>query len=477
MKKTYFTLFFSLIFYITYAQISVKYATANDNQLWQIVKKSNGNYLLVINTADITQSPIVSYTKIIEMNSMGKFIDSIVLKSDSLDFFIDKLIPVPNGYIGLGGSQNRNNSRPLFWVFRLNNQLQRIQDTVIPLKRDVAPVSVALDKDCNIIFTAWDIYKFNYFGKINKNGMIKSWKIDSSILGLPANPLIVRKDSLLYTIFYGYRFVTFDTSFNKIHESRDLFGNTSIGFSSSVIPLNDSIVCVAGKASTFGSVFNGWRHFFGVTTLNGREVFQKIYSTDVDTAIWGAFSYGVDTTKLGEFYWGGTYNLIFGALGHSSFSSSFLLHKLNRNYTTKWTKKYGGDAYYEMYGVLAKDDGGCLMYGTRYDYNNTPKYDAYILNVDADGLVTSESFIPLSLHPLSIFPNPSNGLVNFEYKEPLKDIEIRVIDAKGSLVNQIKMPDGMLPSLDLSFLSNGVYFIQIMEQNRLFSVSRWVKGL
>ena len=317
-------------------------------------------------------------------------------------------------------------------------------------------------------------YKYNYFGKINKDGSVKSWKVDSAILDIPSNSLIVRKDSLSYTVFTGNKFITYDTAFNKIHESPSILGpnpNTQ----NTIISLNDSTVCISGKSGALNVI--GFRQFFGVTTLKGREIFKTIYSTSIDTAIWGAWNCTTDSTKIGEWYWGGTYNFIWAAFGHSFFSSSFILHKLNKDYSTKWTKKYGGDAYYEMCGLLTTDDGGCMMYGTRYDYNSIPKFDAYILKVNADGLITSESTIPLALQTVTVFPNPSNGLVHFDYKEPLRDIQIRVVDVKGSIVHQVKQSEGVLPTLDLSFLNNGVYFIQILEQNRLFSVSRWVKEL
>jgi hypothetical protein len=477
MNKCYVFLVLLILNCTLFAQISVKYATPNNTRAWQIIKKNNGNYLVVIHEIDRTQSPSVGFTKIFEMNPVGRFVDSTILKNTNQDTYLYRIIPLSNGYMGLGTVANKLDSRQFFSVTRFDKFLKRIQDTVVPVAKNIDIPSFALDRDSNIILAVANINSNNYFGKIDRNGNIKSWKLDTTGLNFSSNSIIIRKDSGLYTIHFFYRFVTFDTAFNKIHESSNLFGNTVIGLGATVIPLNDSIIVIAGKGANPTSGFNGWRHLFGVTTLSGREIFKNIYSTNVDTTIWGAGVNCVDTSKSGEWFWGGTHNWIIASSGLSSASSSFLLHKLNRNYTTKWTKKYGGDAYYEMYGVLAKDDGGCLMYGTRYDYNNTPKYDAYILNVDADGLVTSESFIPLSLHPLSIFPNPSNGLVNFDYKEPLKDIQIRVVDAKGSLVHQLKMPDGVLPSLDLSFLNNGVYFIQIMEQNRLFSVSRWVKGL
>ena len=258
---------------------------------------------------------------------------------------------------------------------------------------------------------------------------------------------------------------------------KDSLTEPPIGLNSTVISLNDSTVCISGKGVPNPTIFNGYRHFFGVTTLSGNEIFKNIYSTSNDTVIWGAWNYNADTTKLGMNggWWGGTHNFALGS-GHSFSQSAFILHKLNRDFSTKWTKRYGYDAYYEMYGVLATDDGGCLMYGIRYDYNSTPKYDAYILNVNADGLRTSESFIPLSLHTVNIYPNPSKGWVHFDYKEPLKNVQIRVVNTKGSLVHQTQISEDVLPALDLSFLDNGVYFIQVIEQNRLFSLSRWVKG-
>ncbi len=477
MKKNL-ILLLSLLFYTTaFTQISITHSTQNDNQAWQIVKKSNGNYLIVINEADRTRFPFVGRSKILEMNGLGVFIDSSILQNNSQNLFTDRLIPVSDGYIGLGQISNRVDSRAFLWVFRLNKQLQRMGDSIIPIKESVVVPAYGLDKDSNIIFACGDISRLTYFGKINKNGVLYSWKRDSSSILFPSNSLLVRKDSLLYTIFMDHqsRFYTYDTAFNKIHESPLILGS-NLGLQSVVKPLNDSIVCISGKGKIYNNPsIKGWRHLLGVTTLKGREIFRNFYSTSNDTAIWGAWVHSIDTTKQGEWYWGGTHNYIVGAFGRDLSQSSFILHKLNRDFSTKWTKKYGGDAYYEMYGVLTTDDGGCMMYGTRYDYNSIPKYDAYILKVNADGLKTSESFIPIALHSIDIYPNPSSGLINLDFKEPLSDGQIRVMDTQGRLVHQTKLQENISSTLDLSFLNDGVYFIQVFEKNRLFSANKWIK--
>ena len=89
--------------------------------------------------------------------------------------------------------------------------------------------------------------------------------------------------------------------------------------------------------------------------------------------------------------------------------------------------------------------------------------DAYILKVNSDGLKTSESFIPLSLHTINIYPNPSNGWVHFDYKGAFKKCSdsCRLMQ-KAVLVHQTQITEGVLPALDLSFLENGVYFIQVL---------------
>ena len=112
------------------------------------------------------------------MNSLGIFTDSIILKSNTQNLFINRLIPISEGYIGLGQISNLFDSKTFFWVFRLDKKLQRIQDTVLPISKSFASPSFAFDKDSNIIFSISELSRTNYFGKIDKNGFVKSWKID-----------------------------------------------------------------------------------------------------------------------------------------------------------------------------------------------------------------------------------------------------------------------------------------------------------
>ena len=467
--RIYFLLFFTFALEILNAQISVQYASANSSQIRQVVKKEDGNYLVVILDIDKTQIPNIGFTKIFEMNNKGKFIDSVVFKNDTQNIYLYKIIPVAGGYTSLTSIRNRFDTKQFFSITRFDKRLKVIRDTLLPVMGLSDSPSWGFDQDSTIILFQRGGTLNNYFGKIDKNGILKSWKKDTSYFSFAGNNIIVRKDSALYTLFFTPVFITLDTVFNKKHESRPVIGN--IGVNSSITPINDSTVCIAGK----GGAGNTWQHFFGITTFSGRVIFTTQYYINLDTAIWQAGINCTDTTKSGEWYWGGTYNFIFAASGIASARSYFLLHKLNKNYSTKWTKRYGGDAYYEMYGVLAKDDGGCLMYGTRYDYNNTPKFDAYILNVDADGVITSESSIPLNMPTITAYPNPSNGQLSFKVPPSVfGQIDLAVFDISGKLVYQ-KKEAALSETFDLSNLPNGNYLYQIFQDGTPLSVGKWQK--
>ena len=137
-----------------------------------------------------------------------------------------------------------------------------------------------------------------------------------------------------------------------------------------------------------------------------------------------------------------------------------------------------------MFGVLATSDGGCVMYGRRYDYNNIPKLDAYIIKVDGNGLVTSETTIPIGQESITAFPNPSTGQLNFKKETLPKEnrdklsvfgrFDVSIFDISGKLVFQKKETD-LSETLDLSHLSTGHYIYQIKEGEKIKAIGKWVK--
>ena len=83
----------------------------------------------------------------------------------------------------------------------------------------------------------------------------------------------------------------------------------------------------------------------------------------------------------------------------------------------------------------------------------------------------------LSPVDFSIYPNPSTGQLNLHFQQghPEK-FALRIVDLQGRKVYfKIYPPDNQLnAALDLSYLSNGVYLIQIIKNGEVFS-RQWVK--
>jgi Secretion system C-terminal sorting domain len=214
-------------------------------------------------------------------------------------------------------------------------------------------------------------------------------------------------------------------------------------------------------------------------TLNtlGQVKFAKTIVAGGDTSFRQAGIKCIDTTKDGRFiYWGGSTNWDMFNPTYALNRGSLILTKLDSNYQTVWQKNYGANAYYLMEGVLPTKDGGCVMYGERYDYNLIPKVDAIIIKVDGNGIVTSETTIPITQSNIIPYPNPSNGQLHFKKEDPSVSgvFDLNLFDISGKLVFQ-KMETDLTEIFDLSHLSEGNYLYQIKQREQIISVGKWMK--
>ena len=67
-------------------------------------------------------------------------------------------------------------------------------------------------------------------------------------------------------------------------------------------------------------------------------------------------------------------------------------------------------------------------------------------------------------HNLELYPNPTNGVLNFNGNTLLEDIQ--VIDNHGKIVFEIKI-NSFKGSLDLSHLTRGIYFVKASSNSGL----------
>jgi hypothetical protein len=68
---------------------------------------------------------------------------------------------------------------------------------------------------------------------------------------------------------------------------------------------------------------------------------------------------------------------------------------------------------------------------------------------------------------ISLYPNPTTGLVNLNLTSLKADATIQIVNAIGQVVYMTEKVNGII-SVDLSALPNGMYFANIKAGNETF---------
>ncbi len=82
-------------------------------------------------------------------------------------------------------------------------------------------------------------------------------------------------------------------------------------------------------------------------------------------------------------------------------------------------------------------------------------------------LKTAESLI-------SLYPNPSNGLITVQLDFFTKELSIEVYNALGKLILKQK-PEAELSTIDLSAEANGIYFVKLVDNTKVVAVEKIMK--
>jgi hypothetical protein len=446
------------------------------------IETSDSSYLIVTNQ-DFSGSP--SHSAVIKLNKNGAFIKKLTFENDSLKSYINRLVPTSYGFLGVGGQVA--NQKYYLWLIKMDNQLNLISQALHKVPSVVQQLNVDIDRDSNVIIGGSISYK-NYivpylFGaKVTKMGNLSYLKYqypDSIPISFdPYNAfydcMITMKDSARHVFFDGYRIVRVDSNFNITHEvGMPYVPNFSHGFYPTALRLTDTSYYVAGKGREITDYQMSF--YFGTVTLKGRYKNFKMLGVE-DKYLEAARQRCLDTTKNGNIYIGGTFNYPPACQNfpYCVDTTNFLLYKLDKQTNTLWKNKYGKDGLFIMNGLLATSDGGCLMYGYRYLKTPDKKIEAYLIKVDANGLMTSETAIPLSISTLQLSPNPGNGFVQAHLPDTWQAYDFRFFDYSGKLVKSVRL-DYPNKDLDLSDLNSGLYIFQVFEKGQIKHTGKWVK--
>jgi len=181
----------------------------------------------------------------------------------------------------------------------------------------------------------------------------------------------------------------------------------------------------------------------------------------------------IDTTGL-------TNNIFTGLVRYVEVNSNGQILKTRYyNYALDLVNVYGQ----YVYSTNITSDGGWISTNSPIHLGNNPmifvKYDAngcdstlaYCANrVGLNNFITNNN-------ELIIYPNPSQNVLNIEFENNFnnQNYTLKIVDVLGRTSTSLSMTTSNKISLDLSKLPNGIYFLQVWEEEQLISTKKFLK--
>ncbi len=417
-----------------------------------------------------------------KIDEYGQFIDSIVVSYPEMCFAFTSIIPTEDSMFILDGTKNDTsgqfqNAGIVLTKFKSDLSFVEKKEYTFPPDYKVQ-LHFAYKSQSNRFLVAGAfnltpdptktfVYQFNE----NLDSLRAKFFLDNNLFFGGLKELSNSKLWILPAIKFNY--VIIDSTWSEVTEyDMPVFINSAYGFEWDtdtsfylvgeyfpVPPAEDNkdigIIRQFHPTDTSGFLFKSW---------------GKIDTVD-HPAVWGA----LDFKTKDSVYIGGATNL--GPNYYGTWPSWYFVIQTDSMLNVRWERFYGGDAYYLMQKIITTNDGGCLIAGTRYDYQNTTEeeLDIHILKLNNEGLfVGNQNDINIEIREAIIFPNPgtNNLKVRIAAQYPLSTFELYDINGKQVLTEQIT---GKWGDINTSFLKAGTYVYRIHNVEGLFETGKWVK--
>jgi hypothetical protein len=430
---------------------------------------------------------------ILKLNEQGEILlnEEFCLK-DSIMYFLNINVFNDTVYVFGSAGSNYDSGNPLLKIFILDNNLNVINcltQCILPgyflggLRHIINTFNHFII--CGNALTMDTIQTSDiYFYEFAMNGDSIKCNIDARDYNQFGMDFIENSEHNGYKVFgHGVypnttvsydELVEFDSAFNFI--SFDTIA-WKLKSQHTACWLNDSTYILTGHKS----FQNPERTDIGIVKLNKDDelLLAQHFGKGGDTINYAGVSNNVDFITKDNIYFGGTSNFVVNQWPWQLDNSWIILVKLDSNLNVNWQRFYGGDAFYHLWGLLATQDGGCLMYAVRYDEAiNFQEYDVYILKVDSNGLLTSAREYPsISINELIIYPNPARGRITVKYPDIFdhKEREIIILNSSGSEVQRAHRPPGQPESpVDIPSLAPGLYIAMLKADGEKIAAGKFL---
>lgn len=131
-----------------------------------------------------------------------------------------------------------------------------------------------------------------------------------------------------------------------------------------------------------------------------------------------------------------------------------------------------GRQFVKIATINAAGNSSIPQYYEYADGGLLPSNSYYRLKqVDLDGKTWYSRIIVISRgeasYVIAVYPNPTTGTLNLVSGKEMKNARIRIVNAGGQLVAEKTNISGTSYNLDISYLLNGVYFMDVYENNKV----------
>ena len=222
--------------------------------------------------------------------------------------------------------------------------------------------------------------------------------------------------------------------------------------------LNDSLMLYTGKEIDE----EGRDVVIGTAKKDGEEINLARIGLSGDTIDHPAKFRSIDVKYQDKIYAAGHTDVVINLDPYLEFETRFFIAQLDNEMNINWEQYYGGDAYYIMHGVLATEDGGCLVYGRRHDFINNPGViELYVMKVDENGDVISSNSIPLGREEFTIFPNPFHNELYLKSESIVELSKVKIYDIAGRIM---LTATNFSSRLDTSTLPVGAFVLVVEDK-------------
>ncbi len=439
-----------------------------------VIEKENGNFLITMQSKDGEANNI---PMILEVSRNGELLQNTIIPyEDTLSYVPHYIEMTGDTLMILGEIRYTGKDYPWYCTLR-SNDMSLIKSKIL---WESAPFSTLMD----IQKISGDRYTFvgfrndttayfdGYVSIINRQGALlndRIYPVDSS--HIPA-AILEKSDHSGFILKGGSTsLILLDNGLeiDSIINSPYGFGTYSFLYNT-MRRLDDSTHLISGVHAVSGD--NNDESIGIKKVRHTNQVINDYVFGTPDSLEITAINQSLDFLYPDKIYCGGWQREIGGHPFISELPGWLILSQLDEDLNPNWTRYYGGDAYYVMSGVLATRDGGCLIYGRRYDFTGIFEYDVYLLKVGPDGLLTSTEVPEMGTSGITVYPNPATHYMVFD-TGVAGQYDLLVFDALGKVVLSKEIPNNR--PIDIRHLPAGSYTYLLTQKNKVTGQGKWIK--